>query len=603
MKSNFIISVISLLFVTEAMAIASRNSIERVKRNSDSIATEIGNLTRTGEGTEISTQELYSIVLQHAATKSLSSRNYAGQDTNSDFWTEILIKQSDAFKENDGDSNFDRARGTILLAKKSSGAGNGGNVFRCENRDGKEEYRLFDFVMYEAKSKNNPDAYKIDMPHNSSYIRIVDLLLERLKKVAPVRAKLYEGFFKIFKDQSNYTNYQDGVLKVTVDSVYASAVTEGCDEQPIRVITQKHNDQTFFSRNFALWTKLSSETKAAIALHELVYMEASYLGHTNAGFTQDLSVILASEQLKTMKPRRLYQQLQKYQFLSTQNRISTGFYEDNNQSFTLLETFGKDSSGYEYHPPTWYSASGKLRSGVLATDYKMMINGLEIYAPTGSIMSYYENGSIMSGNFLISPKYQDAIPSYSPVYPLDYEIPASKYLVNKRASGSSKRNIQIPFTIKSPTKITFYESGSRKKPALKTISTELLPYSLNPDGTIRIESGLHIQNFKCAARSQYCNIPFNSLEFYLNGAIKNISVSEEILHTLEVVGEELINYAFPMNLQYSAQDSANGVKVAPFYLDFHQGGQLKSVTKLILDEFFSYTYQPVEYDTQENPVE
>lgn len=143
---------------------------------------------------------------------------------------------------------------------------NGGDIIACPGLE-VPSYRSLD--LYEGKMVYKLEPALIDQV---DYRVIVSQLIDRIEKFDISRANLYRSFLRNFEAETQVIPGSEfGNIK---DEGFIT-LPEGCELRQAAGQFRRHTpDGIKYIFNGAIWSNMSSMTRAALVLHELVYREA-----------------------------------------------------------------------------------------------------------------------------------------------------------------------------------------------------------------------------------------------------------------------------------------------------------------------------------------
>lgn len=152
--------------------------------------------------------------------------------------------------------------GQTALANNWYDRGNGGFVLSC----GEQPLMVLD--VYEAQKRY---FYSVVFSEKTDVIDKAEEILSRLKKIDPVRARLYIDWLKNFYQES----------QILTDTEFMETPDLGLVKKPKecnleQVIFQREPSRISPARyiiNETLWNRLDSDNKAALIIHELIYRD------------------------------------------------------------------------------------------------------------------------------------------------------------------------------------------------------------------------------------------------------------------------------------------------------------------------------------------
>ncbi|MBS1971986.1 MAG: hypothetical protein JSU04_16870 [Bdellovibrionales bacterium] len=186
--------------------------------------------------------------------------------------------------------------------------GNGGNVIVC----GEGVLRTVELLdHWESRTTRNLNI-QMGAPELAPEEK-VQLVLERLKKINPNRATLYDHWLKTFMSETDFTNLE---IISNADSGPAK-ITPGC--KIVQIAIQQDPDlpgDARYAIQKDLWGSLNSDGKAGLILHELIYRELASQkpAHRTSKYVRYYNAFISSDQITTIKLNDYYNLLLKLQF-------------------------------------------------------------------------------------------------------------------------------------------------------------------------------------------------------------------------------------------------------------------------------------------------
>lgn len=168
--------------------------------------------------------------------------------------------------------------------------GNGGDALVCRNNQKKiVSAELLDY--YEARILRNTNVYLGGK--KLSYLDKIKLVLKRLKKHSPYRAKKYLAFAEEFEQNANIK--KDIVLTDISDSKHLLR-KKGCEIEQVIIYTPPifPGDKPYLV-NKEIWDYMDTTNKAGIVLHEAIYFEAIAANHVNSIKTRYFNTLIATK--------------------------------------------------------------------------------------------------------------------------------------------------------------------------------------------------------------------------------------------------------------------------------------------------------------------
>lgn len=263
-----------------------------------------------------------------------------------------------------------------VAASAQNEVGNGGSGIRCEV-NGSPRVELLD--LFEARELYSPP----DLGDGSlSVQQKIDLALDRLARVDPLRAERYRQDALVFQDGS-ITMFRDGMVLTHVDDAMQIGLPAGCDLVQISVFRRPilPGDKTFVV-DARLWREMDVDSRATLILHEIIYREAAWeLRHTNS-----------------LRVRRLISSLVSRDF----DHLSVDAYRD---VMAQLGLNGFDMTrGTKFvFGSTEVDAGGRLAKGTLLSKQRVGLCPDDLarnVAPlfrSGSVLEFHPNGVLKAG--------------------------------------------------------------------------------------------------------------------------------------------------------------------------------------------------------------
>ena len=167
-----------------------------------------------------------------------------------------------------------------LAVLDGQGTGNGGDVLVCKNLNGSvQNITLYDF--HEASFRHD---INLDLDSNATSLNEkVTSILNKIKRLNPTRAALYEKWWKEFQLPEN-TSFTNDHLSDIPDT---GEVTYPANCEVVQAAHQKKpmSGERRYIIKKDLWNQMDVANKAGLVIHELIYREAreenSYV-HTNS---------------------------------------------------------------------------------------------------------------------------------------------------------------------------------------------------------------------------------------------------------------------------------------------------------------------------------
>lgn len=175
------------------------------------------------------------------------------------------------------------------------GPGNGGDVVTCRNARGElTSVELLD--LYEARTRWGLE--KQLGPASLSLEEKVALLLQRLERRLPEDAQLFRGWFKTFFEEAQLL---PGVQLVDVPDSNHIALPSGCAIEQIAIQREpEFSREKRYTLSLDLWNSLTTDGKAALVLHELIYRQGIRNGAQNSRAVRYVNALLVSDQFSAL---------------------------------------------------------------------------------------------------------------------------------------------------------------------------------------------------------------------------------------------------------------------------------------------------------------
>lgn len=251
--------------------------------------------------------------------------------------------------------------------------GNGGNVVVCESTS-----ELLDYYEARVQRQERIQTYDIE----GSWPHKVNSLLERLKRVSPKRAEVYQKQADEFLAEAIIL-YKTRFVEIP-DSDHIT-LPVGCSI--VQGIVQVEPDlpgKKRYTINGDLWDTLDEATRAGLILHEIIYREAISYGHKNSIAVRYLTGFISSERMTSVTQESWIELLRKLDFKKTDI-----------QGLPILLEYNKKPAGIEFY------SNGRLAKALVDPDIEFIYNGARINVfyfgedqlPT---VRFFENGNISS---------------------------------------------------------------------------------------------------------------------------------------------------------------------------------------------------------------
>lgn len=169
--------------------------------------------------------------------------------------------------------------------------GNGGNLIECQN-----PYRLKLLDYYEGQYRRN---LTMDLGPADSVNEKVLSVLNRLEKINPSRAQIYKMWFREFHKE---VEFFQGHKFVPTPDTGTLIIPNNCEI--IQIGAQRPDNQIMpgdsrYLISEDLWKRTSSEDRAGLILHELIYREGIGLEQTTSTRVRYFNQIISSREFET----------------------------------------------------------------------------------------------------------------------------------------------------------------------------------------------------------------------------------------------------------------------------------------------------------------
>lgn len=176
--------------------------------------------------------------------------------------------------------------------------GNGGNIVLCKISDKEYSYELLDFYESRVMRHIQPDFFEL----GKNIDQKMDIILKRLEKLSPERARLYRSYYASFLSEVQWI--QEGGLNTIPDSDHIISPPPGCLVR--QTVNQSQPLLPYDKRYFVdqeVWDHLDDNQKTGLILHEIIYREALSIGHVNSVSTRYLNSFISSSQMDQISVR------------------------------------------------------------------------------------------------------------------------------------------------------------------------------------------------------------------------------------------------------------------------------------------------------------
>ncbi len=295
--------------------------------------------------------------------------------------------------------------GSLAIARAGGNdKGNGGFVISCENKQLLQTLDLF-----EAYDR---DLKVIQFPETHTEIDIALEIAGRLRNISPERAASYSRQIRTFYYNS----------KVVDDSMDFSDVADigfvykpqGCEFIPTIIQKRSFVDTgVSFFINGKIWSKLSRLDKAALIMHEIVYLEFQ---HPVSALTRSFVGILFSVQAEILlkTPKNFLNLLEKHGAAYFEQKgviIDLQKLYETNENFVITKAFVKEgvyrngSISLTYGPEqvqfysTGYPTFLRLQAGMESSFSVECMGSFGLRNKQDGKVHFHENGLIHKANF------------------------------------------------------------------------------------------------------------------------------------------------------------------------------------------------------------
>jgi hypothetical protein len=192
------------------------------------------------------------------------------------------------------------AQVTALLISQLAFAGGttgGGNVVICKDpQTGAESFQLLDY--YEAVVIYKK-PFTIDVGPGAREMDKVFYVLQRLAKKDPERAKMYEDKAKTFLGETNWINKKD--LPALNDYGHVPLDFSKCRIGQLAIQRPSMIPQVpLYTVRQEYWDQVSTEDRAGLILHEIIYGQAMAMGHKDSINSRYFNTLISSKEFESM---------------------------------------------------------------------------------------------------------------------------------------------------------------------------------------------------------------------------------------------------------------------------------------------------------------
>jgi len=318
---------------------------------------------------------------------------------------------------------------TALMAGDEKG--NGGDVLICPDRTPK--YEVFD--IFEARFIRR---FPLDLGANAlSVDEKMLLLLERLNKYSPTRARLYQQWYQEFMQEAQF--FADIDLGEVNDSDHI-LIPAGCKIKQIiiqREVSLPGDKRYIIDKN--LWDHLDNDNIAALIMHELIYRE---MNQETSVHVRYFNSFLFSDKIS---------QLTKAEFILLLRRVGLNSLEIQNLVVDLDKPFS-------------YYANGNLQKAY-PTKESLFYYHQQWLKPSNQI-SFYSNGNV--ARMIVRGEYKFNSPQYATEFTFFNDLNFHKNGRVQSAYLENPLHLSIPQgeLQKIKYKISFYANGTIKEASI-----------------------------------------------------------------------------------------------------------------------------------------
>lgn len=347
--------------------------------------------------------------------------------------------------------------GAILLWTSICPAGNegghGGHTVVCRDAGGKvTPILLLDF--YEAEQLW--DIHH-DLGPAGDYQSKVQLALERLKRLDPVRSAQYSKWADSFSSEAKWIK---GATLVDIPDSKHLFFAKGCKvEQTINQSEPRFAEDHRYLIDAELWDLLDEDGKAGLILHEVIYREGIASGQTDSRGARYLNVQITSSEFESFTQKEYLDRLKRVGYsdyathgISIQvNDPGLSFY-DSGEILSAMPsqelspvTIGTNRGNALKRRMSFFK-SGAIRSAAMEEDFSYVVG-----AKTVQIDSHVWDGE---GAYSAVEFYEDGHVHYIPRV---YAVNEAKY--DGLVTVQGKHPHPSPWSEKS-VRLEFYPSGA-----------------------------------------------------------------------------------------------------------------------------------------------
>lgn len=178
------------------------------------------------------------------------------------------------------------------LVKYGHEVGNGGNILLCKNAQGEiTKTELLD--LFEARVLRGLESDLGD-PKEDYHHKIVRVL-KNFSRIAPIRAAKYQELYNSFFQDTAMVPDADLVFIPDADNI---VIPKNCDLRQVAIQRPPEfpGDKRYtISKDY--WDLMDNNSRAGLVLHEILYNEAIYYGHTNSKAVRYLNSYLTSKKI------------------------------------------------------------------------------------------------------------------------------------------------------------------------------------------------------------------------------------------------------------------------------------------------------------------
>lgn len=184
---------------------------------------------------------------------------------------------------------------SLVFAGNDRGHGGGVVVCRDQNRQVKS-IELLDFHENRILRDIEPELGENTLSYNAK----LEIVLARIEKLDPVRARRYRAKVLDFPSKTKFT---EGVILPNTNDFGHVPLAEGCEIEQLasqRDIRLPQDKSYLISKELWEHPLLSNSSRAGLILHEIVYFDALQLGHQNSMYSRYYVALMSSRRAEFM---------------------------------------------------------------------------------------------------------------------------------------------------------------------------------------------------------------------------------------------------------------------------------------------------------------